>query len=103
MSLNVPSLSVYFRVHPSVPSFLRACELPYLSYDATDALVVQYADDTQVMISEPKSNLPALFAHMESALSALGGYFLCNGLKVYVTKLELLTIGTRQNLRSLPK
>ena len=74
-----------------------------LSNHATDALVGRYADDTQVMISEPKSNLPALFAHMESALSALGGYFLCNGLKVYVTKLELLTIGTRQNLRSLPK
>ena len=40
---------------------------------------------------------------MESALASLGDYFLSNGLKVNVTKFELLTIGSRQNLRSLPK
>ena len=74
-----------------------------LSLHAADALVVQYADDTQVMISEPKSCLPALIARMESALASLGDYFLCNGLKVNVTKFELLTIGSRQNLRSLPR
>ena len=80
-----------------------------LSLHAADALVVQYADDTQVMISEPKSCLPALIARMESALSSLGNYFLYNGLKVNVTKFvllikfELLTIGSKQNLRSLPK
>ena len=73
-----------------------------LSLYAADALVVQYADDTQVLVSEPKSCLPALIARMESALSSLGGYFHSNGLKVNVAKFELLTLGTRQNLRSLP-
>ena len=73
-----------------------------LSLYAADALVVQYADDTQVLVSEPKSRLPALIARMESALSSLGDYFHSNGLKVNVTKFELLTLGTRQNLRSLP-
>ena len=69
----------------------------------SDALVVQYADDTQVMISESKSCLPAFIVRMESALASLGDYILCNGLKVNVTKFELLTIGSRQNLRSLPR
>ena len=73
-----------------------------LGLHAADALVVQYADDTQVIISEPKSCLSALITRMEFALSSLGNYFLCNGLKVNVTKFELLTIGSRQNLRSLP-
>ena len=73
-----------------------------LSLHAADALVVQYADDTQVLVSETKSCLPALIARMESALSCLGNYFHSNGLKVKVTKFELLTLGTRQNLRSLP-
>ena len=73
-----------------------------LSLHAADALVVQYADDTQVLVSETKSCLPALIARMESALSCLGNYFHSNGLKVNVIKFELLTLGTRQNLRSLP-
>ena len=74
-----------------------------LSLHAADALVVQYADDTQVMISEPKSCLPTLITRMENALTSLGNYFHCNGLKINVTKFELLVIGSRQNLRSLPK
>ena len=73
-----------------------------LSLHAADALVVQYADDTQVLVSEPKSSLPVLIARMESALSSLGDYFHSNGLKANVAKFELLTLGTRQNLRSLP-
>ena len=73
-----------------------------LSLHAADALVVQYADDTQVLVLEPKSCLPALIARMEFVLSSLGSYFHSNGLKVNVTKFELLTLGTRQNLRSLP-
>ena len=55
------------------------------------------------MVSEPKSCLPVLIVRLETALTSLGDYFLCNGLKVNVTKFELLAIGTRQNLRLLPK
>ena len=39
---------------------------------------------------------------MERVLSTLGDYFHHNGLKVNVSKFELLTLGSSQNLRSLP-
>ena len=73
-----------------------------LSLYVTDALVVQYADDTQVLVSGPKFAVPALASRMERALSSLGDYFHSNGLKVNVNKFELITFGSRQNLRNLP-
>ena len=72
-----------------------------LSLYVSDALVVQYADDTQVLVSGPKSSVPALVSRMERALSCLGDFFHSNGLKVNVSKFELITFGSRQNLRSL--
>ena len=56
----------------------------------TDALV-QYADDAQVLVSGPKSAVPALASRMERAISSLGEYFHSNGLKVNVNKFELIT------------
>ena len=38
---------------------------------------------------------------MECALSSLGDYFHSNGLKVNVSKFELITFGSRQNLRKI--
>ena len=73
-----------------------------LSLHAAGAFVTQYADDTQVLVSGPKSALPALIGDMEAALSSLDAYFRSNGLKVNETKFELLPIGTRQNLRNMP-
>ena len=73
-----------------------------LSLYVSDALVVQYADDTQVLVSGPKSAVSALVSRMERALSSLGDYFHSNGLKVNVKKFELITFGSRQNLRNLP-
>ena len=73
-----------------------------LSLHAAGAFVVQYADDTQILVSGSKSDLPGLIARLESVLASLDDYFCANGLKVNETKFELLPIGTRQNLRTLP-
>ena len=73
-----------------------------LSLFAGDAQVVQYADDTQVIVSGPKSSLPNLISRLEHSLSCLGDYFHLNGLKVNVSKFELIILGSKQNLRTLP-
>jgi len=66
------------------------------------APVVQYAEDTQVLVSGAKSTLATLVGDMEASLASLDSYFRSNGLKINVSKFELLPIGTRQNLRNLP-
>ena len=73
-----------------------------LSLFAGDAQVVQYADDTQVVVSGPKSDIPNLISRLEHSLSCLTDYFHFNGLKVNVSKFEFITFGSKQNLRSLP-
>lgn len=73
-----------------------------LSLYAGDAQVVQFADDTQVIVSGPKSSLPSLVTHLEHSLSCLGDYFHASGLKVNTAKFELIVIGSKQNLRTLP-
>ena len=74
-----------------------------LSFHASDAFVTQYADDTQILFSGPKSTITDLAAKIETSLHSLDDYFRSNGLKVNETKFELLPIGTRQNLQNLPK
>ena len=73
-----------------------------LSLHAGGAFVVQYADDTQVVVSGTKSDFPAMISHLEQALASLDAYFRSSGLKVNESKFELLPIGSRQNLRNLP-
>ena len=63
---------------------------------------MQYADDTQVIVSGPKSAIPHLVSRMEQSLSCLGDYFHSNGLKVNVSKFEFIIFGSKQNLRTLP-
>ena len=46
-----------------------------LSLFAPQAHVVQYADDTQVLVSGKKNSLPQLIATMEQALSSLDAWF----------------------------
>ena len=73
-----------------------------LSLYAGDAQVVQYADDTQVIVSGPKSDISNLVSRLEHSLSRLSDYFHFNGLKVNVSKFELIIFGSKQNLRTLP-
>ena len=51
-----------------------------LALYAPQAHVVQYADDTQVLVSGKKDSLPQLIATMEQALSSLGAWFHSHGL-----------------------
>ena len=73
-----------------------------LSLHAPDAHVTQYADDTQVLISDVKRNLPDLILRMESSLASLAAWFHAHGLKLNTSKTEILLLGTRQNTRDLP-
>ena len=68
---------------------------------APDAHVVQYADDTQVLISGKKDSLPQLIASMEQTLDSLDVWFHSHGLKVNTGKTELLVCGSRQNCLKL--
>jgi len=73
-----------------------------LSLHAAEAYVIQYADDTQILVSGQKSTLSELADKLETSLLSLDDYFRSNGLKVNETKFELLPLGSRQNLRNLP-
>ena len=72
-----------------------------LSLHAPDTHVTQYADDTQVFISDVKRNLPSLILRMESTLTSLASWFHAHGLKLNTSKTEILLLGTRQNTRDL--
>ena len=63
--------------------------------------MTQYADDTQVLISDVKRNIPNLILRMESTLSSLAAWFHAHGLKLNTSKTEILLLGTRQNTRGL--
>ena len=73
-----------------------------LSLHAPDACIVQYADDTQVLVSGRKSALDTTVARLEVTLDALSNWFAANGLKVNADKTQLMAFGSRQNLRGLP-
>ena len=71
-----------------------------LSLFGEDAVVVQYADDTQVLVSGKKSEIHNIF-QIERALASLDYWFQANGLKVNAAKTQLMLLGSPQNLRSL--
>ena len=73
-----------------------------LSLYAEDAVTVQYADDTQILLSGPRNDLGALISRMEASLVSLNAWFNANALKVNATKTQLMVFGSRQNLRYLP-
>ena len=69
---------------------------------AEDACIVEYADDTQVLVSGRPGDIGALTGSMERNLSQLSNWFGKNGLKINAQKTQLIVLGTRQNLRQLP-
>ena len=73
-----------------------------LSLYAGDAIVFQYADDTQVMLSGPAGDLRVLISRMEDSLASLNDWFSANALKVNTSKTQLIVFGSRQKLRKLP-
>ena len=52
--------------------------------------MVQYADDTQLLVSGKKKSLPELIATMEQTLSSLDVWFHSHGLKVNTGKTEFI-------------
>jgi len=74
-----------------------------LSLWAEGAVVIQYADDTQILVSGKKSEIQNVVAHMESVLASLDVWFRVNGLKVNAAKTQLMLLGsTAKNLRTIP-
>jgi len=73
-----------------------------LSLYAEDAAIVQYADDTQILVSGKKSELQNIVARMENVLASLDIWFRANGLKVNAGKTQLMLLGSEPNLRDVP-
>ena len=64
--------------------------------------IVQYADDTQVMISGRKSELPALIDSLETVLKSVSNWFSSRKMKVNAKMTQLIVTGTPQMLRGVP-
>ena len=64
--------------------------------------VVQFADDTQLLVSGPKSELCRLVTLMETALATIFQWFCNNGMKVNASKTQMLVLGTPGMLKTLP-
>ena len=67
-----------------------------------DGVIVQYADDTQILISGKKSEISTVVSRMQNVLASLDIWFRANGLKVNASKTQLMLLGSPQNLRTLP-
>lgn len=74
-----------------------------LSLFANDASVVQYADDTQILVSGKKTQFQNVVSHMERVLASLDLWFRGNCLKVNAEKTQLILFGSKQNLRNPPE
>ena len=64
--------------------------------------VVQFADDTQLLVSGKKSDLPLIIALMEKALVCVYNWFCSHGMKLNMAKTQSLVLGTPAMLRGLP-
>ena len=73
-----------------------------LSLFAGDAVVVQYADDTQILVSGPKNDFQNTIYRMEQVLASLDIWFRANGLKVNAGKTQLMVVGSQPNIRTVP-
>ena len=67
-----------------------------------DADIIQYADDTQVLVSGSKSGMAQNVVKMERSLASLSWWFRKNAMKLNANKTQLIVFGTRQNLKLLP-
>ena len=73
-----------------------------LSLFVEDAIVVQYADDTQILVSGKKSEFSNVISKLEEVLASLDFWFRANGLKVNADKTQLMLMGSPQNIRNAP-
>ncbi len=68
----------------------------------SDCVVVQYADDTQLVHSGKVDALPHLIARAEATLSHPKSYFNNNGLLLNPNNTQCLFVGTRPAIRRVP-
>ena len=73
-----------------------------LSLYAEGAVVIQYADDTQILISGKTAEIDNVVHQMERTLASLDAWFCTSGLKVNAGKTQLMLLGSAQNLRKVP-
>ena len=78
---------------------IYANDLPMFTDSAE---IVQYADDTQVMVSGGTGDLGTLTRLMEHNLALLAHWFGKNGMKLNAQKTQLIVFGSRQKLQRLP-
>ena len=72
-----------------------------LSLFAEEAVVVQYADDTQILVSGKRHEILNVAREMEQVLASLDIWFRANGLKVNAAKTQLMLLGSAQNMRTV--
>ena len=66
-----------------------------------DVTIVQFADDTQLMVTGRKCYVDQLIARMEHALACVFQWFCHNGMRLNTAKTKMLVIGTPAMLRGL--
>ena len=65
-------------------------------------ILVQYADDTQIILSGKMQDLPDLVTRAEKSLRDAKNYFQINGLNVNERKTQCIFIGSRQLIAQIP-
>ena len=68
----------------------------------SDCLLVQYADDTQVILSDSINNLNVLMQKAETILLNIRKYFLSNGLLLNASKTQCIFMGSSQYVSRIP-
>ena len=67
-----------------------------------DCLIVQYADDTQILLSGDIDNIQELINKAENILRRAKRYFQMNGLMLNEKKTQVIFIGSRQYISRIP-
>ena len=67
-----------------------------------DADIIQYADDTQILVTGSKQEMSHNVLRMERSLAALSWWFRKNAMMLNANKTQLIVFGSRQNVKSLP-
>ncbi len=74
-----------------------------LATHLSNCLLIQYADDTQFIISGSIENLDELLRRTEGMLKKIKCYFNKNGLLLNTNKTKCMFIGSRALLSKIPK
>ena len=65
-------------------------------YVPDDVTIVQYADDTQLLVSGKNHDIQRLVARMGNALNSVYQWFCHNGMKLNTKKTQMLVLGTQK-------